>query len=192
MTSRGWLLLLALLMVAAPVDGTPRRTPAPADRGDECRKVIRDDGLVRPDGSRTSLAETANGAPLAIVVLKGHWCSVCTDQLESLTRRSREIRRTGGKVVGLSTEDAGTNRMLMDRHELNFPILSEPSARLLEQLGFWMPKMGHPMPGLIFLDHCGDFAGSHRGRRPGKSQDELILRTLRELGDRSYSCGPPS
>jgi peroxiredoxin len=179
-------------MMAAPVDGAPRRAPIPADRDEDCRKVIRDDGFVLPNGARTSLAEAGGGAPLAVVVVKGHWCPVCTDQLESLSNRLREIRRTGGAVVGLSTEDAGTNQMLMDRHELGFPILSEPSARLLEQLGFWMPKMGHPMPGLIFLDHCGDFAGSYRGRRPGTSQDALIVRTLRELSERSYTCGPPS
>jgi len=187
-----WLVLLALIVVAAPVDGAPRRDSVPVDRGEDCRRVIRDDGFVLPNGARTSLSEAGNGAPLAVVVIKGHWCPVCTDQLESLSQRVREIQRTGGAVVGLSTEDAGTNQMLMDRHELNFPILAEPSARLLEQLGFWLPKMGHPMPGLIFLDHCGDFAGSHRGRRPGTSQDALVLKTLRELAERRYSCGPPS
>jgi peroxiredoxin len=169
---------------------TPER--APADRSDGCREVIQDDGFVLPDGEKVSLSHMAQGTPLAVVVIKGHWCPVCTDQLKSLSRRSKEVRRTGGTVVGLSTEDAGTNRMLMEKHGLAFPMLGEPSARLLEHLGFWMPEMGHPMPGLIFLDHCGDFAGAKKGRRPGTSQDRLILETLKDLSRRDYACGPPA
>ena len=182
---------LSALLVAPGLSATaPARVPA--DRSEGCREVLQDDGFVLPDGEKISLSHVARGAPLAVVVIKGHWCPVCTDQLESLSRRDREIRRTGGAVVGLSIEDAGTNRMLMDKHNLAFPILGEPSARLLEHLGFWMPKMGHPMPGVIFLDHCGDFAGAKKGRRPGQSQDRLILETLKDLSRRDYACGPPA
>ena len=187
-----WALLFVFSAAVPPGLAAAGPPTVPADRSEGCREVIDDDGFVAPDGAKVSLGRMGHGAPLAVVVIKGHWCRVCTDQLESLSHKRREVRRTGGAVVGLSTEDAGTNRMLMDKHGLAFPILGEPSARLLEHLGFWMPKQGHPMPGLIFLDHCGDFAGAHKGRRPGRNQDRFILRTLQELSERDYACGPPA
>jgi peroxiredoxin len=137
--------------------------------------------LVRANGTTTSLKGLAVGRPTAVVVIKGEWCTVCTDQLRSLSNRIRRIRKGGGEVVGLSTEDPGTNRMLMKRLGLSFEILSDPNGRTLEALGLYLPKLGHPMPGLLFLDRCGDVVLKRPGRRPGRSQDALVEKTLRRL-----------
>ena len=160
----------------------------PSALADSCRSVVQAPGFVAPDGSKVALAGYATGRPLAVVVVKGHWCSVCLKQLRSLSRRLSEVRAAGGEVVGLSTEDAGTNAMLMKKHGLRLPILGEPSAALLERLGFWSPKMGHPIPGLVFLDRCGDVVRRRLGRRPGVSQDQLVIETLRELARAPARC----
>jgi hypothetical protein len=79
--------------------------------------------------------------------------------------------------------------MIMRTHGLKFPVLGEPSAALLERLGFWWPEMGHPMPGLIFLDRCGDVNRRVFGRRPGSSQDDIVIDILRELAKQPAACG---
>jgi peroxiredoxin len=123
------------------------------------------------------------------VVIKGQWCDACKSQLRSISARLSEVHDAGGEVVGLSTEDAGTNRMTMRKLGLAFDVLGDPSARLLQRLGMWLPEPGHAMPGVIFLDTCGDVAARVAGRRPGVSQDALILEILRELSRRRRSCG---
>lgn len=162
---------------------------APSKLAESCAPVVRAAGFLAPDGTKVALSDYAAGRPLAVVVVKGHWCKACTDQLSSLSKKLDKVRAAGGDVVGLSTEDAGTNRMIMEKHGLGFPVLGEPSAALLERLGFWWSEMGHPMPGLVFLDRCGNVARRVFGRRPGWSQDDIIIDILLDLAKQPATCG---
>lgn len=180
--------IASLVVTLGPVAATAGETTLATS----CRPVVTSPGFVLPDGERTALSTLAQGRPVAVIVIKGSWCSACRDQLLSLSEMLDEIREAGGDVVGLSTEDAGTNRMIMKDLGLGFPILGEPSARLLERLGMWIRDKGHPMPGVIFLDACGDVAARQLGRRPGVSQDAMILETLRKLAQDGSRCGTES
>lgn len=144
--------------------------------------------FLAPDGGKISLGDRARGRPLAVVVIKGHWCEACRTQLASLSERIEEIRGSGGEIVALSTEDSGTNRAVMKAMGLRFDLLGEPEARLLEELGFWTRGAEHPVPGLFFLDKCGEVAHRYFGRVPGTSQDELVLSTLRRLAAATARC----
>ncbi len=176
-------ILCALLLFATGALAAPSKLAA------SCAPVVHAPGFLAPDGTKVALSDYAAGRPLAVVVVKGHWCKACTDQLQSLSKRLKDLRAAGGDVIALSTEDAGTNRMIMRKHGLHFPVLGEPSAALLERLGFWWPEMGHPLPGLIFLDRCGDVSRRVFGRRPGWSQDDLVIDILRELAKQPAACG---
>lgn len=180
-------LLLATLMVLT--SGVAWATSPSSKLAESCSTVVHARGFMAPDGTKVALADYAAGRPLAVVVIKGHWCPACTDQLRTLSKKLKQVRATGGDVIALSTEDAGTNEMIMRKHALRFPVLGEPSAALLERLGFWWPEMGHPTPGLIFLDRCGDVTRRVFGRRPGWSQDEIIIDVLRELAKQPATCG---
>ena len=162
---------------------------SPSKLAESCAPVVHAPGFLAPDGTKVALADYAAGRPLAVVVIKGHWCPACTAQLRTLSKRLDEVRATGGDVIGLSTEDAGTNKMIMLKHGLRMPVLGEPSAALLERLGFWWPQMGHPTPGLVFLDRCGDVVKRVFGRRPGWSQDDIVLDVLRQLAEQPTACG---
>ena len=127
------------------------------------------------------LRRIAAGRPLAVVVIKGFWCSACTDQLRDLSKRLDEVRRAGGAVVGLSTEDATTNARFARDNGVDFPVLGDPTGRLMERFGMWMPTMGHPLPGLLFLPPCGDKVVRIPGRRPGLLQTGAAIEMLRRL-----------
>ena len=43
------------------------------------------------DGSELRLSQIAPGKPVAIVVMKGTWCGVCTSQLQRLHKRRAEL-----------------------------------------------------------------------------------------------------
>ena len=165
---------------------TPHISPKLAE---SCRPVVTDAGFVTPTGKKVALSDAVEGRPTALLVIKGYWCPVCQKQLRSTDSLRAKLEAKGAAVMGLSTEDAGTNAMLMKKLGLSYPIYGEPAARLLERLGFWSPKNGHPVPGILFLDRCGDVALRYFGRWPGKGQNDLIERTLDSLLAQPARCG---
>ncbi len=138
--------------------------------------------LAKGPASLQDLHRIAAGRPLAVVVIKGFWCSACTDQLQDLSKRLGEVRAAGGAVVGLSTDDPGTNSLFTRKLGLDFPVLGDPSGRLMDRLGMWMPSMGHPLPGFVFLPPCGDKIVRAPGRRPGRLRTEAAIQMLKRLG----------
>jgi peroxiredoxin len=91
-------------------------------------------------------------------------------------------------VVGLSTDDAATNQMFAKKLGLGFQVLGAPDEKVFEQLGLWMPAMGHPLPGVAFIDPCGGKDRVLRGRRPGRDQTDLIVRTLKKMSADATRC----
>jgi peroxiredoxin len=175
-------LLLALAMTEAAVPASTAGSAA------ACRPLVQAQGFVDGAGRKVSLAQVGRGRPLAVVVIKGEWCPACRGQLEAVSRRINEVKEAGGAVVGLSTEDPGTNRKLSSELALSFEVLSEPEARLLRQLGFWLADEGHPLPGVLFLDACGDVASVILGRQPGVDHTRQILETLERLARAPAQC----
>jgi peroxiredoxin len=135
--------------------------------------------VVLPNAESVGLDELAPGRKTAIVVMKSPWCSVCQRQLHLLSKRLHEVQGEGSAVFGLSAGDLQTNRRLARKLGLDFPIASDPGHKALDELGLWLPERGHAMPGVIFLDEDGEVESIHKGRYPGKPQEELILERLR-------------
>jgi len=135
------------------------------------------------------LRRMAEGRPLAVVVIKGYWCQACVQQLQALSKRLDEVRAVGGAVVALSNEDQGTNAAFKRKLGFDFPVLGDPGGRLLERLGMWMPEMGHPLPGFVFLEPCRPHVIRRPGRIPGRLLTDAVIRTLQQLATRS-ECTP--
>ena len=47
----------------------------------------------------------------------------------------------GGRVVGISPDNAKSHRKFVDKFNLNFTLLSDVDHRLAESLGLWVEKM---------------------------------------------------
>jgi hypothetical protein len=45
-----------------------------------------------------------------------------------------------------------------------------------------------PLPGVLFLDACGDVAGAIPGRQPGADQTRTIVETLERLAKAPARC----
>jgi peroxiredoxin len=177
-------LLLTLVLAGAPL-----HSAAPRSQAEACRPYVGAPGFVDAKGRNVSLREVGAGRPLAVAVIKGEWCPACRTQLEAISAKAEDVRAAGGAVIGLSTEDSGTNRKLAKELGLRFDVLGEPEAKLLKQLGFWLPEDGHPLPGVLFLDACGDVATAIVGRQPGVDQTRVILETLDRLARQPTRCG---
>src|SRR5690606_31689946 len=134
--------LLALLVAASwgPV-------PALAAHAAYTRRVLHDQ-----DGTETSLAEAAGGDALVVVVMKGHWCRVCVDQLARLVQRQRDLTALGARVVGLNADAPAVNKRMLEEQGIDGRVLSDEKHQLLDELGLWLPSAGHPLPAIVVFN----------------------------------------
>lgn len=124
--------------------------------------------------------------------MKGHWCRVCSDQLARLIRRQQELTALGARVVGLSADAPAVNKRMLDDQGIEGRVLSDESHQLIDALGLWLPKDGHPLPALVVFDRCGDEVARWAGRQPGDRPENAVFRVLRRLAEDRRACIRPS
>ena len=145
--------------------------------------------IPRPAGSGTVMSRISSHTPVAVIVMKGHWCEVCVDQLERMAKLHELLRSLKVEVVGLVAESGDIpDREILNRRKIGLNIFGA-APRALETLGFWLPKQGHPMPGIIFLDRCGRIAATYLGRRADITQERFIIQMLEHLTREKNQCG---
>lgn len=127
-------------------------------------------------GRSIALADIAPGKRVAIVVMKGTWCSVCTSQLTRLQERAAEIPDTA-VVVALNADDVATNNEAAASLDLTMQILSDRDRDAIRAFGLDGPS--HPIPGVVFLDEHGKVVDIVKGRYPGRPQEDWIIDRLR-------------
>lgn len=73
--------------------------------------------------------------PLIITFFRGRWCPYCMTELEAWQSAYPQVRERGALLVGISPQLVRQNDFTVQRHNLTFPILSDPSAAIAEQFG---------------------------------------------------------
>ena len=134
--------------------------------------------LQLENGDAIAPETIAPGRRVAVVVMKGTWCGVCQGQLQRLSERAASVRDTGGVVVGLSDDSPDANRRLANELGLVFPILADADRDQLEEWGLVDSRTRVTVPGIVFLGPDGEVEKVHRGRYPGRAQEEFIVSHL--------------
>ena len=145
-------------------------------------------GVVSPSGQRLSLGAIAPGQPVVLIVMRASTCEVCLTQLRILASRGALFEELGAQAVGLIYDETGRQQAALNRAKPGLPIYAA-SAETLSKLGYWAPHRAMAMPGLIFLDRCGDIDGVVNGRSPGRDESSMVLRELRRLSEEKSQCG---
>lgn len=140
----------------------------------------------------TSLAEAAGGDALVVVIMKGHWCRVCSDQLARLVEKRQDLEAVGARLVGLSADAPSVNKRMLDERGIECRVLSDEKHQVLDELGLWLPKDGHPLPAILVFDRCGEEAARWAGRQPGDRPESALFRVLRRLAEDRRACNRPS
>jgi peroxiredoxin len=139
-------------------------------------------------GRPVTLEQLADGKPLAVIVMKGTHCRACRAELRRLEERAAELARLDVRVVAVSADPPQAHAEMKENLDVRFVTLTDPDGRALKSIEMWMAGPDMPLPGVLFLDRCGDLAGVYRGRRPGRAQTKHILGGLEELAGRA-TCG---
>lgn len=162
--------------------GLEAREKAAGDRAYRLR------ALQTVDQQVTSLAREGARKQLVVVVMKGVGCAVCVAQLERLARYQKQLSALRATVVAISHDSPAKIRQMLKQRKIAFPVLSDPQHRVLEALGLWRPRWGHPLPSIVIFDRCGDERGRLEGRGPRARPERSLFRLLQRLHRQRPKC----
>ena len=91
------------------------------------------------------------GEPVSLSDYAGSWVVLyfypkddtpgCTTQACSLRDARDDLTELGAKVIGVSKDDAPSHEKFKTKYNLNFTLLSDPEAEVIEAYGAWGKKM---------------------------------------------------
>lgn len=124
--------------------------------------------MAKVGGGELNLPAVVTGSPAVILAYRGSWCSRCNAQLASFQSRFAELRGAGIEVVAFSTDDEEHAHLMVQTHDLTFPV----------GYGVDMEMVGALLQGYINSEH-GSLESSNFLLRPDGSIEVAV-----------YSSGP--
>ncbi len=84
---------------------------------------------------RVRSADLLAVGPLVVKFFRGRWCPYCMTELEVWRDLFPRVREKGALLVAISPQLQRQNDFAVQQHELQFPVLSDPGARVAEAFG---------------------------------------------------------
>ena len=76
-------------------------------------------------GNPVALADLLVQGPAVVTFYRGEWCPYCNVQLRGLQATLPRFRELGASLVAISPQAADHSLTLTEKHELEFPVLSD-------------------------------------------------------------------
>lgn len=96
--------------------------------------------LINQEGSKVRL-DDYKGSWLVLYFYPKDDTPGCTIEACSLRDAYSEIINVGAKVIGISKDDQQSHSKFIAKHKLNFTLLSDPDAKVINAYGAWGKKM---------------------------------------------------
>ena len=129
--------------------------------------------LMNFNGKPVRLSDLLNFGPVVLKFFRGHWCPYCVTELEAWRELYEVLREHGALLAAISPQTAQQNDFMAGRHELPFPVLSDPGCRVATQFGLsWtVPEPLRDYYRAIFVDLA--FVNGNNGvSKDGKLSDD--------------------
>ena len=95
-----------------------------------------DGELMDAEGHPTSLRAVLAGAAGVVIFYRGAWCPYCNIALRTYRERlAAPLRERGVRLVAISPQAADGSMTMREKHELEFPVLSDPGNQIAGALG---------------------------------------------------------
>lgn len=140
--------------------------------------------------------DASGGETISLADLAGKWTVLyfyprdntpgCTTEAQNFRDAMEEIRSLGAEVYGISRDSIASHEKFIEKHDLNFQLLSDPDAKMIEAYGAWGEKVlyGKRSMGIIrstvILDPKGKVA-AHFPKVRVKGHVDAVVEKLREL-----------
>lgn len=86
-------------------------------------------------GKQVKLGDVLALGPAILKFFRGRWCPYCTTELEVWRDIHPQIRARGAFLIAISPQSRRQNDFTLQQHNLPFPILSDPGAKVGEEFG---------------------------------------------------------
>jgi len=98
--------------------------------------VTPDARLLDVDGNEVGLFDSVGGFPAVLVFYRGAWCPYCNIALKHYQQELLpQLQKRGVALVAISPQTPGGSSAIVENGELEFTVLSDPSNRLVRELG---------------------------------------------------------
>lgn len=95
--------------------------------------------LVADDGTKVKLS-SLRGAPVVLYFYPKDDTPGCTVEACAFRDASKELKKLGAKVYGISPDDIESHGKFRDKFKLNFPLLVDTDHKIAEKYGAWREK----------------------------------------------------
>jgi peroxiredoxin Q/BCP len=142
--------------------------------------------LESADGGTVSLADFA-GSPVVVYFYPRDNTPGCTLEAQDFRAAMPRFTKLGVTVLGVSKDSIASHCKFRDKYKLNFPLLSDPSGKMLETYGAWGDKVlyGKKSKGIIrstvLID--GDGKVAHVWPKVSvKGHVDLVIEAAKQMG----------
>ncbi len=92
------------------------------------------------DGNPVALKDLLGRGALALYFYPRDMTPGCTTEACDFRDAARRLKALGAQVVGISADSLASHRKFIDKHRLNFPLLSDPDNRVTQLYGVYKKK----------------------------------------------------
>lgn len=98
--------------------------------------------LPNQKGEHFKSTDLYKDGALVITFYRGLWCPYCNADLGNLKKYVPEIEKAGGKMIAISPEKQEYSNKIIQKHKLNFDILTDARNEVASQFGlrFKLPQ----------------------------------------------------
>lgn len=95
--------------------------------------------LPADDGSKVKLS-AQRGSPVVLYFYPNDDTPGCTREACAFRDQSKELKKLGAKVFGVSPDSVDSHVKFRDKFKLNFPLLADVGHKVAEKYGAWREK----------------------------------------------------
>ena len=107
------------------------RYPFPMDKGDKAP----DFELLDEDGTPRKLSELAASGPVVLFFYPAAMTYGCTKESCHFRDMKSEFEAVGAQRVGISADQVEKQKQFSDKHQFDYPLLSDPDGAVATQFG---------------------------------------------------------
>ncbi len=142
--------------------------------------------LEASTGGKISLKDFKDKSHVVLYFYPKDLTSGCTKEACSFRDLRQEFEDAGAVILGVSTDDLTSHGKFVAKHELNFPLLSDPGAAVATKYGVWQEKSmyGKTYMGIVRTTFVIDKSGTVRKIYPKVKVDQHadeVLEFVRSL-----------
>lgn len=196
---------LSILMLFIIAGGRLEAQDLPATATDISPLLIgeRIPAISLPDveGKTISLPELASQRQTILIFYRGGWCPYCNVHLGEIQTIEKDILSAGFQVVAISPDSPDSLRSSVDKHDLNYTLLSDRDTKASKAFGiaYAAPERHYeklmtysaqgnegvlPVPSVFVLNKQGEILFEHiNPNYKTRISGSLLLAVLRELAE---------